>query len=55
MDMDDVEHLSHCRDYCNCGTPDPLNEGHSDDCPAALSVEILREVDALTPSRDPDR
>lgn len=43
-DMDD---LDLCRDYCTCGTPDPYNDGHTENCAMALPISILREVESL--------
>jgi len=47
MTISDEEalHLDLCKDYCNCGTPDPLMEGHTSNCPMNLSVEILLETE----------
>ena len=33
------------RDWCSCGTPDPLD--HLDTCTANLPVDVLHEVEQL--------
>lgn len=48
----DLRELRLCEVFCNCGTPDPINDGHATTCPiVAIPWDILEEVDELAPGR----
>lgn len=43
--MDDSTELRISNRYCNCGTPDPLNEGHAESCMARKIIEAAKIID----------
>lgn len=45
MSESDWKILQLCKDYCSCGTPDPLD--HTEKCPCSLPLDILEEVEEL--------
>ena len=47
---EDRTHLNLCEDFCDCGTPDPLYEGHAKSCLMSLPLEILMEVETIAPT-----